>query len=163
MVRPYKRRKKLIKPGLQLRLSASFIGLAVLMLGLQFILLTSLLQNAANQLPNDSVLLLSLANETSSRLVLVSGLVFLPLTLLVGIVSTFRVAGPLYRFERFLTAVRDGEKPADFRLRSRDELHDLAALINEATRPLRAHVVVREIDGAETDSDDEAARTSAAA
>lgn len=155
MAQTYRRRKKLIKPGLQLRLSANFMGLVVLMLGLQFILLTLIFQEAANELPNDGALLLSLANGSAFRLLLVSALVFLPLTLLVGIASTFRFAGPLYRFERFLSSVRDGEQPEDFRLRSRDELHDLAALINEATRPLRTKVVVEDLDaeGGDLDAD----------
>ncbi|MEM6571383.1 MAG: hypothetical protein AAF957_23435 [Planctomycetota bacterium] len=137
MARPYKRRKKLILPGLQLRMSATFVGIVALMLGLQFILLTSLFQGAANELPNDGAQLLSIANEISVRLMFVSALVFLPLTLVVGVVSTFRVAGPLYRFQRFLEGIRDGKAPGDFRLRRGDELHGLAALLNDATRALR--------------------------
>ena len=62
---------------------------------------------------------------------------FLPLTFLVGVLTTFRIAGPVYRFEQFLAAVRRGERPSDFHLRKGDELTDLAALINEATGPLR--------------------------
>jgi len=64
-------------------------------------------------------------------------LVFLPLTFFVGILSTFRVAGPLYRFEKFLESLQRGERPPDFRLRKGDELHDLAELLNQATAPMR--------------------------
>ncbi|MEM9800205.1 MAG: hypothetical protein AAGA20_07765 [Planctomycetota bacterium] len=141
-----RRKKKLIKPGLQLRLSGGFLGLVLLMLGLQFVLLTSIFQGTANELPNDGALLIGAANGAALRLVGVSALIFLPLTLLVGIVTTFRVAGPLHRFESFLSAVRDGDRPADFHLRDRDELKELAALINEATRPLRTEIVVRDLD-----------------
>lgn len=153
MPHPYKRRKKLIKPGLQLRMSGVFVGLVTLMLGLQFVLLTAELHHAANTLPNDGQLLLEETNRVVGKLVLISAAVFLPLTLLVGIMSTFRIAGPLYRFQRFLEATRDGEAPGDFRLRRKDELHDLAALINEATRPLRAKVTVESLDDDETEAE----------
>ena len=87
------------------------------------------------------------------RLVFISAAVFLPLTLMVGVLSTFRIAGPLYRFEKFLLAVQNGENPGDFTLRSGDELKDLAALINSSTRPLRREGT----EESTTDSDDRAA------
>lgn len=150
----HKRRQKLIKPGLQLRMSGIFVGLVTLMLGLQYVLLTAELHQAANSLPSDGQRLLESTNGVAIKVIAISALVFLPLTLLIGILSTFRVAGPLYRFQRFLEAVRDGERPADFRLRSKDELHDLAALLNEATQPLRSRVVVEDVD----DQDDNGKR-----
>ncbi|MFT5734960.1 MAG: hypothetical protein ACJA2W_003211 [Planctomycetota bacterium] len=155
MPRPYKRRKKLIKPRLQLRMSGVFVGLVVLMLMLQFVLLTASLQHAANTLPNDSALLLGQSNKLALRLIGISAAVFLPLTLLVGVLSTFRIAGPLYRFEKFLLAVQNGEKPGDFTLRGGDELKDLAALINTSTAPLRKDELSNESN--ESDAEDLAA------
>ena len=64
-------------------------------------------------------------------------LIFLPLTYAVGILTTFRIAGPLYRFETFLNQVLAGEKPERFRLRKGDELQDFADLLNAVTEPLR--------------------------
>ncbi|MEL6715749.1 MAG: hypothetical protein AAFP86_18355 [Planctomycetota bacterium] len=150
MTPPFKRRKKLIRPALQLRMTGVFIGLVSLMLLLQFVLLTAEIHHAANALPADGPRLLAEANTIVGRVVLISATVFLPLTLIVGILSTFRIAGPLYRFERFLEALRNGERPEDFRLRDGDELHDLAALLNDATRPMRA-------DGTSSDDIDERA------
>lgn len=141
MAPKFKRRRKLILAGLQLRMSGVFVGLVTLMLGLQFVLLTSELHHAANELPSDGGLLLERAAGVATRLIVVSAAIFLPLTLLVGILSTFRIAGPLYRFQRFLEATRDGAQPDDFRLRDKDELHELAALLNDATRPLREEPV----------------------
>lgn len=137
MTAPYKRRKKLIKPRLQLRMSGLFVGLVSLMLLLQFALITAALHHAANTLPSDSALLLGQTNSLSLRIIGISAAVFLPLTLLVGILSTFRIAGPLYRFEKFLKSVQNGENPENFTLRERDELKDLAELINSSTAPLR--------------------------
>lgn len=133
----FRRRKKLVKPRLQLKLTLIFVGLSALSLLLQFVLFQSSLTNAALDLPNDSSLLIGMSTALLNEVLLTSFLLFLPLTFLVGILTTFRIAGPVYRFEAFLEAVRRGERPANFRLRKGDELVDLADLINEATAPLR--------------------------
>ena len=73
--------------------------------------------------------------------------VVMPLSFAVGVLITFRVAGPVYRLERFLSEVLRGEKPADCRLRKGDELHELCALMNRATAGLRARA-----DGSDADS-----------
>lgn len=137
MQKTYRRRQKLIKPRLQLKLTLIFVGLSALSLLLQFVLFQSALTNVALELPNDSDLLMGATNGLLIRVLLGSFLVFLPLTFLVGVLTTFRIAGPIYRFEQFLDAVRRGNRPPNFRLRKGDELVDLASLINEATEPLR--------------------------
>ena len=68
---------------------------------------------------------------------LISFALFLPLMFFVGILVTFRFAGPVYRFKMYLGEVIRGEKPKDCRLRKGDELQDLCAVINQATEPLR--------------------------
>ena len=60
----------------------------------------------------------------------------LPATLLIGIHATFRVAGPIYRFEQHLRAVASGMHAGDCRIRRGDELHDLCDSINAAVRAL---------------------------
>lgn len=133
----HRRRKKLIKPRIQLKLTMIFVGLSALSLLLQFVLFQSAVASTALKLPNDSIVLLAAANSMLVRVLAISFLVFLPLTFLVGILTTFRIAGPIYRFERFLEAVQRGESPPDFRLRKGDELVRLANLIIETTGPLR--------------------------
>lgn len=135
--RTYKRRRKLVKPRLQLRLTLMFVGLSALALLLQFVLFSHTVTSAALSLPNDDALLLERASGLLLRDMLFSLAVFLPLMFAVGILMTFRVAGPVYRFETFLRQIRRGEKPLDFRLRKGDELQDLADLLNEVTEPLR--------------------------
>jgi hypothetical protein len=104
---------------------------------LQFVLFTNVLHETAVALPNDGPIVLDAINRITMRVLLISFLVFLPLTLSVGVLFTFRIAGPVYRFEQFLQAVIRGEKPKDFRLRRGDKLTELAEMINVATRPLR--------------------------
>jgi hypothetical protein len=55
----------------------------------------------------------------------------------VGVLSTFRIAGPIYRFEQYLRQVVKGEAEGPCRIRDGDELWDLCDLINQATAPLR--------------------------
>lgn len=137
MAQTYRRRRKLIKPGLQLRLSARFLGLAVLIMGLQFVLLQAILNRVAGELPADGGLLIEQSSGIGLELIGWSAVVFLPLTVLVGIIGSFKIAGPLYRFEVFLRALLEGQQPEDIRLRAGDELKDVAALLSDATRPLR--------------------------
>ena len=133
----YKRRKKLIRPRLQLKLTAisTFVALTALML--QFLLFSRTLAGLASELPNDSFVLLSIGRGELLLALGMSVLVLLPISLAAGVLSTFRVAGPVYRLETYLKQVIDGERPADCRLRKGDELKELCALVNEATRPLR--------------------------
>jgi len=138
MTTKHRRKKKLVKPGLQLQLTSIFVGLTALALLLQFVLFTNVLHATAVHLPNDGALVLDEINRINLRVLCASFFVFLPVTLGVGVLWTFRIAGPVYRFERFLESIARGERPKDFRLRKGDQLHELAALLNEATRPMRA-------------------------
>lgn len=133
----HRRSIRLIQPRLQLKLVLTFLGMAMLSLTLQFLLLAAALVALAGDLPNDG---LTMQQELPERLLWILGLSFgvcLPLIFCVGVVITFRIAGPLYRFERFLESVKKGEKPADCRLRKGDELQDFCVLLNEVTAPLR--------------------------
>lgn len=133
----FRRRQKLIKPRIQLQLTLFFVGLAALSLLLEFVLFTNTLTSAALTLPNDGPLLLEQASTLLLTNLVVAFLVFLPLTFTVGVLATFRFAGPLYRFEVFLRQIKRGERPRDFCLRKGDELQEMAALLNDVTRPIR--------------------------
>lgn len=134
---PHKRRIKLIQPALQIRLISAFVGMAFLALTLQFLLFTSTLTELASELPEDGATLLDRVPDHVVRILIISFLIFLPLTFCVGVIITFRIAGPIYRFETYLKQVIRGEKPPDCRLREGDELKGLCELINRATAPLR--------------------------
>ena len=134
-----KRRNKLIQPRIQLRLTLTFVGLTALAFTLQFVLFTSALSTLTAELPNDGPLMMTRINPILIRVISVSFALFLPLTFMVGVLTTFKIAGPLYRFELFLTDVRDGKRPRPVRLRKNDELQHIAQLLNEATAPLLSH------------------------
>jgi len=133
----YKRRKKLIDPSLQLKLTVVFVGLTAMGLLLQFGLFARNISHVALRLPNDGLLLVNEMSSLVTSTLVWSFLVFLPITFVVGILTTFRIAGPLYRFRVFMTDILRGDKPADCRIRKGDQLQDFCDLLNRVTAPLR--------------------------
>ena len=83
--------------------------------------------------------------------------VLLPLMLVVGVLVTHRVAGPIYRFEQHLGAIARGEDPGVCRIRKTDELHDLCRIINEAVDAMKTQADGSEATGAEQHSESKAA------
>jgi hypothetical protein len=139
-----RRKIKLIKPSLQLKLTAIFVAISALSLLLQAVLFMNSITRVALDLPHDGFAMMNQTGGLLRDVMLTSFLVFLPLTFAVGVLSTFRIAGPIYRFEMFLNQVRRGEKPADCSLRKGDNLQDFCQLLNEVTAPLRSGAVAVE-------------------
>lgn len=137
MSSPTRRTRRLIQPRLQLKLVLGFVGLTVFALTLQSLLLGAFLANLAEELPNDGTVLLQELPTTVTWVVLASLGICLPLTFCVGVIVTFRVAGPLYRIEQYLRQVGRGEAVGECRIRKEDELQVLCTLVNEVTAPLR--------------------------
>ncbi len=132
-----RRRIKLIKPRLQLRLTAVFLGLSGLGFLLQALHVGLRLSEVSGTLPHDGPYLMSMLPELPIEILLFSFGMLMPLTLAVGVLVTFRIAGPVYRFEQFLRAVKGGKQLGPCKLRDGDELQELCTLINEVTEPLR--------------------------
>jgi hypothetical protein len=137
MSAPNRRTKRLIEPRIQKRFVLIFLSTASLAALVQALVVSFLLLRAADRLPNDGWEL-----KTEIAGILASSLVFtvtflVPLTLAVGVVSTHKIVGPLYRFRVYLTQLAAGERPAPCRIRQDDELQDLCELLNRATAPLR--------------------------
>ena len=127
-----KRRIKLIRPRLQLKLTAVFGGLLLLSLLTSMMLSGLLIARLSEALPSDSTLLIELLPGLLTRSLLVSLLFVLPALLLIGVRTTFRIAGPVHRLESHLGAVVAGLRPGPGQLREGDELQELCGLINQA-------------------------------
>lgn len=134
---PIKRRQKLIKPGIQLRLGAIFAGLTVMCLLLQWLLFSALLSNAAHEMAVGGDYLLDLIPTLLLRSLLFSVAIALPATMLAGVHATFRITGPIYRFESYLRDVIRGTEHGPCKIRKGDALDELCGLINDATDDLR--------------------------
>jgi hypothetical protein len=133
----YKRRKKLIQPRLQFRLIFTFLGVALLALLLQFILFGATISMLAQDLPQDGPLLQDHIPQYTLMVFGISLGVLLPMTLCIGVIVTFRIAGPLYRFEQHLKAIARGEDPGVCRIRREDELQEFCVTFNAALDKLR--------------------------
>lgn len=127
-----KRRRRLVRPSLQLRLIGTFLGIATLAMLVQLVLLGQKLAIMAGTMPEEGAQLSTEIPGLLSSVALVSFAVLLPCTLVCGIAVTFRIAGPVHRFESHLRSLCDGGDPGELRLRADDELQDLCELINQA-------------------------------
>jgi hypothetical protein len=135
------RKKKFIKAKLQAYLIKHFLLGAFTIVMATASLWYFILARLAAELPNDSAMVLSHFPMLMLAAVGLSILFFTPVLVWLGVLVTFRVAGPIYRMEMFLRQIISGERADDCRLRKDDKLHDFCALLNEATRPLRKEPV----------------------
>ncbi|MCB9914135.1 MAG: hypothetical protein H6828_03170 [Planctomycetes bacterium] len=136
----FKRRKKLIKPGLQLQLSLTFVGLSILGLMMQSILFMRELSEIASALPNDGLRLGGMMSDSLSRVFLITSFVFVPLVLIIGVLTTFRLAGPVFRMERHLRELREGKYTGPCRIRKGDKFGELCDEINATVEHLVARL-----------------------
>jgi hypothetical protein len=131
------RKKNLIRPTLQLKITLVFLSTSASLMALMAFLTIWLLTDDSAGAVGGSSQVLREVMPVLLKAFLISMAILIPTTLVVGVLATFLVAGPLYRFEIFLNSIRNGERPSDCRLREGDELQDFCKLLNEATRPLR--------------------------
>jgi len=134
----YKRRIKLIQPRLQLKLTGWFLSVTMIGMLLQYMLLGFFLTQLAMQLPGQGAYVVAQADRMLLQALGLSFVLILPLTLAVGILVTFKVAGPIYRFEKHLQSIAQGEEVGPCRIRKGDELQELCRRINAAVDALRS-------------------------
>ncbi len=132
-----RRRIKIIRPKLQMKLTLTFVGLTLLALMLQFMVFLRAMTSIAVSLPSDHDVLMDAVPEVLVQSLLLTFCVVVPLIFLVGVLLTFRIAGPVYRFEAYLKQILSGENPGECKLRQGDELNELCSLINQVTLPVR--------------------------
>lgn len=134
----YRRKKKLVNPQLQLKLVLFFMTCAGVAVFVQAILLTRTLSGLAQELPSDGQMVQDMIPAMLGSNLFLTFLLLLPTMFVLGVLATFRIAGPLYRFEQHLKALAAGEHPGPCRLREGDELQDVCDLINAAVVRLRS-------------------------
>jgi hypothetical protein len=132
-----RRRIKLIKPRLQLKLIGVFVGLSGLGFLMQSLHVGLRLSELAANVPEGGPYLMAVMPELPLEILAVSFGMLLPLIVAVGILITFRIAGPIHKFEDYLKRVIAGEQVSPCKLRDGDDLGELCELINQATESLR--------------------------
>lgn len=139
-----RRKSKLIKPWLQLKSALVFLAIAALVVVVQAVNLVFTLTDVAVTLPDDGVVILNDLSRIVTTNVAVTVALLVPLMLAVGVLVTFRIAGPLYRLEEHLKDVLSGERSEPCTLRKGDSLGELCELINRATEGLRGRAAETE-------------------
>jgi len=128
----FTRKKKLIDSGLQLRMVAVFLSLSVASALFQVVLLNRSVLRMASKLTEDTAVVSEmLPGILTSNLFLTLG-VLVPLTVVIGVLTTHRVAGPAYRMTQYCKGIARGEAPTTCRIRKNDELKELCDALNGA-------------------------------
>ena len=138
----FKRRTFLVKKGLQFR----YIGLVLAVLVLTSVVTgytvfatcwTIFGEKLANVYPQGRLVYV-LRNV---NMALVMNLLFIsPIIFIIGLLSSHKIAGPLYRIEKAITDISKGSIGLKIKLRRGDELKDLADVVNTLTDNLRNSV-----------------------
>jgi len=132
------KRKMRVDRRMQLRLTGWLTVLTVIALVFQAGLFISLMTRLAASAPADPAVAAQEALHSGLTLAAYSMAVILPLMVIVGAMTTFRVSGPLFAIQRFLRQVAAGERSTECQLREKDELQELCRLVNEGTAERRS-------------------------
>ncbi len=122
--------KKLVKHDLQLKMVGVFLGLACICGFFQLLLVNRSLIGLLKDTRLDDPAILSRLPGILTSNFLITLAVLVPLMGYVGILMTQRIAGPVYRFEKYLDGLLAGEESRLCTIRKGDELQDLCDKIN---------------------------------
>ena len=138
----YRRTQYLIAKKFQLK----YVGMILLLVSLTAIMCSYVVyytmmltmgDKLANVYPQGR--LISIVNMVNLR-ILLSILLVAPLIVLIGIYASHKIAGPIYRIEKFLGSMADGDISSPLILRRNDELMSLAGGINRVIDSVKATV-----------------------
>ena len=136
-----RRRILFIDKKFQTRFIVNFCGLVVLggLITMAMLYLCTMNSNTV-AFVNSRVVVKSTADfilplivQTVCIVMILIGLATIVMTLMVS----HKIAGPLYRLKRVINSLGEGDFSEDFRIRSKDQLQDLARIFNEMIIKLR--------------------------
>ena len=137
----YKRSStRLFLPRIQFRFGFVFVGLAATAALFQTIVVGYLLHDLASELPQDGLHFRESIPAVLLNSFLITFVALSPVMVAfgIGLRTTFRVLGPIYRFRVYFQQLADGKNPGPCKIREHDEFQDVCDLINKVTGPLRA-------------------------
>lgn len=135
----HKRRRYIVKRGLQFRYIGLIFSLAILAslvtgYTVFYTCWSSFGEKLANVYPQGRLLPIF----RTVNLLLIRNLILVsPIILVTGLIFSHRIAGPLFRIERLLGDIGRGRLDIDIKLRKNDELVEVAEKINSMTANLR--------------------------
>lgn len=132
-----RRRRKLIRPDIQIRGITFALLLALGTVTIQSIALMVILNQVAVAAPTDGPAILQALPRLLALSAAVSFALLTPLILALTLNESHRVAGPIYRIEQHLRAHLNGEATGPLQLRRRDQLKDVAELVERTVDQAR--------------------------
>ncbi|TDJ79807.1 MAG: hypothetical protein E2O39_00350 [Planctomycetota bacterium] len=135
-----RRKTKLIKPWLQIQIGLGCLAIAAIVVVVQGVNLSHSLMRVAGDLPSEGALVLTRMSGIITSNILFTLALLTPLLIAVGVLLTFRIAGPLHRIETYLEAVLAGKEKRPCSLRTGDSLQELCSLVNLVSAPMREAV-----------------------
>jgi hypothetical protein len=130
------RTRQVVLPTFQFRLTARFVGLSMAALLCQFLFMGILLTRIVRGYPGTDALVAEVP-AIVFKTVLFMAVLQLPIVV-AGLMLTFRVAGPVYRFDTYLRALARGEHGGPCSIREKDEFGFLSETINEVAERMDA-------------------------
>ncbi len=128
----YKRKQYLIAKKFQLK----YVGMILLLVSLtavmcSYVIYYTMMLTMGDKLANvyPQGRLISIVNMVNFR-ILLSMILVAPLVTIIAIYASHKIAGPIYRIEKFLGSMADGDLSMPLTLRRNDELMSLASGIN---------------------------------
>ena len=136
----YRRTQYFIAKKFQLK----YIGMILLLVSLtavmcSYVMYYTMMLTMGDKLANvyPQGRLISIVNMVNFRILLTMFLVA-PLIIMIGIYASHKVAGPIYRIEKFLGSMAGGDLSMSLTLRRNDELISLAGGINRVIDSVKA-------------------------
>ena len=147
-----RRRKKLVRLDVQVRVILIALCVASLVLLVNFYLTFMTITNGSAAVTGPVAVRLLLDNLRHSILnqFLISIGLSIPLAIGIGVLYSFRFAGPIYRFKKYFTELATGRWNVRCSLRQGDDLQDVCDAINAALDPMRkaleeSHGILKEL------------------
>ena len=137
----YKRRHYFINKAFQTEFILKFCGLVILGSALFGILLYLFSKNAlTTSFENSRLVIKSTADYIFPGLIsgglLVAVITALSATIVV-VLMTHRIAGPMYRFEKYVREVGSGKLYSDLKIRKKDQFQNMVEALNKMTDDLK--------------------------
>ena len=137
----YKRKNYFINKGLQSGFILKFCGLVALgsiLFGIALYVFSS--STLTTSFENSRLVIKSTADYIFPGL-LFGGLITAMFTALVGgavvMIMTHRIAGPMYRFEKYVNEVGSGVFYSDVKIRKKDQFQNMAGALNKMTSDIK--------------------------
>jgi methyl-accepting chemotaxis protein len=138
----YKRKQYIVAPQFQLR----YVGLILMLVFLTGILCAYVVYYTSMILLGDKLAnvypqgrLISTVNMVNMR-ILLSLILITPLVVVIGIYASHKIAGPIYRIEKYLNGMANGDISMPLTLRKNDELTSLADGINRLAESMKTTI-----------------------